>query len=138
MSDSSPEAPDVSVLGKRVRNSEASQNGNGLQASNINTTVEDDSDDDDVGPMPMPAEAPVAKKKRRGMYSMHHLSAFFTHRPFQVLPHERLFLEHLPNTDQYYKSFMHRDTINFSVITRQDLSYSRNPITCDTISSFFS
>ena len=63
MSDSSP---DVSVLGKRVRN-EAGQNDNVLQASNINTTIEDDSDDDDVGPMPMPAQAPAAKKKRRGL-----------------------------------------------------------------------
>ena len=65
MSDS-PDAPDASVLGKRVRN-EASQNDNVLQAYNINSTVEDDSDDNDVGPMPMPAQAPAAKKKRRGI-----------------------------------------------------------------------
>ena len=65
MSDS-PDAPDASVLGKRVRN-EAGQNENDLQVSNINSTVEDDSDDDDVGPMPMPAQAPAAKKKRRGL-----------------------------------------------------------------------
>lgn len=64
--DSSPDAPDVSVLGKRVRN-EAGQNDNDLQASNINAIVEDGSDDDDVGPMPMSAQAPTAKKKRRGI-----------------------------------------------------------------------
>ena len=65
MSDDSPDAPDESVLGKRVRN-EAGQNDD-LQACNVNSTVEDDSDDDDVGPMPMPAQAPAAKKKRRGI-----------------------------------------------------------------------
>lgn len=37
---------------------------------------------------------------------------------FIVLPHEKLYLEHLPNTDQYYKSFMHRDTVNFCVVTK--------------------
>jgi len=35
-----------------------------------------------------------------------------------VLPHEKLYLEHLPNTNQYYKSFMHRDVVNFSVMTK--------------------
>jgi peptidylprolyl isomerase domain and WD repeat-containing protein 1 len=64
MSDS-PDAPDASVLGKRVRN-EAGRIDNDLKACNINSTVEDDSDDD-VGPMPMPAQAPAAKKKRRGI-----------------------------------------------------------------------
>jgi hypothetical protein len=71
MSDSdSPDAPDASVLGKRVRN-EAGQNENDLQASVVNSTVEDDSDDD-VGPMPMPAQAPAAKKKRRGIANCQH------------------------------------------------------------------
>jgi peptidylprolyl isomerase domain and WD repeat-containing protein 1 len=37
---------------------------------------------------------------------------------FLVLPHEQLYLEHLPNADRYYKSFMHRDTINFCVVTK--------------------
>ena len=114
----SPDAPDASVLGKRVRN-EAGQNVNDLQVNNINSTVQDDSDDDDVGPMPMPAQAPAAKKKRRGLLSFSILKIYlFTNNWMQVLPHERLYLEHLPNTDQYYKSFMHRDTINFSVVTR--------------------
>ena len=35
-----------------------------------------------------------------------------------VLPHERLFLDHLPCADRYHKSFMHRDMINFVVVTR--------------------
>src|SRR6267142_1482575 len=38
--------------------------------------------------------------------------------PIAVLPHERLFLNHLPNADRYHKSFMHRDVINFVVVTR--------------------
>ncbi|KAJ7600641.1 hypothetical protein C8J56DRAFT_1010469 [Mycena floridula] len=64
--------------------------------------AEDDSDDD-VGPMPMP-DVPEGKVKKKR----------------KVLPHERLYLEHLPNTDQYWKSFMHRDTINFCVVTKTD------------------
>ncbi|CAE6512134.1 unnamed protein product [Rhizoctonia solani] len=63
----------------------------------------DDDDDDDIGPMPMPegasAEA-VAKKKRK------------------VLPHERLFLDHLPSADRYSKSFMHRDVLNYVLMTK--------------------
>jgi peptidylprolyl isomerase domain and WD repeat-containing protein 1 len=115
MSDSSPDAPDVSVLGKRGRN----ETGNDPQASDIiNPTVEDDSDDDDVGPMPMPAQAPAAKKKRRGIANVNFEDQNSLINPLQVLPHERLYLQHLPSTDQYYKSFMHRDTINFSVVTK--------------------
>ena len=35
-----------------------------------------------------------------------------------VLPHEKLYLGHLPDADRYYKSFMHRDVINFNVVTK--------------------
>ncbi len=35
-----------------------------------------------------------------------------------VLPHEKLYLEHLPDADRYYKSFMHRDQINFVTMTK--------------------
>jgi peptidylprolyl isomerase domain and WD repeat-containing protein 1 len=35
-----------------------------------------------------------------------------------VLPHERLFLEHLPESDRYYRSFMHRDNVNFAAVTK--------------------
>ena len=35
-----------------------------------------------------------------------------------VLPHEKTYLEHLPDTDRYYKSFMHRDTVNFVAVTK--------------------
>ncbi|KAJ1303356.1 hypothetical protein OPQ81_011550 [Rhizoctonia solani] len=68
------------------------------------TTPEvEDGDDDDIGPMPMP-EGPSAeeavKKKRK------------------VLPHERLFLDHLPSADRYSKSFMHRDVLNYVIMTK--------------------
>ncbi|KAG6890621.1 hypothetical protein C0995_006597 [Termitomyces sp. Mi166 len=94
---------DASVLGKRSRNGEPEPGDDAItEDASPDRPVENGDDDDDVGPMPMPAEAGGAKKKRK------------------VLPHERLYLEHLPNTDQYYKSFMHRDTINFTVVTKTD------------------
>ncbi|KEP54051.1 peptidyl-prolyl cis-trans isomerase, cyclophilin-type protein [Rhizoctonia solani 123E] len=68
------------------------------------TTPEvDDDDDDDIGPMPMAEDGPTqgaAKKKRK------------------VLPHERLFLDHLPSADRYSKSFMHRDVLNYVIMTK--------------------
>lgn len=39
-----------------------------------------------------------------------------------VLPHEKLYLEHLPSANRYYKSFMHRDQINFVTMTKYVLS----------------
>ena len=41
-----------------------------------------------------------------------------------VLPHEKLYLDHLPSADRYYKSFMHRDVVNFAVMTKCVLIYS--------------
>ncbi|KAG5729692.1 Peptidyl-prolyl cis-trans isomerase cyp15 [Termitomyces sp. T112] len=94
---------DASVLGKRLRNDNYEPEVDTVpEGVSPDRHVENDDDDDDVGPMPMPDEGGGAKKKRK------------------VLPHERLYLEHLPNTDQYYKSFMHRDTINFCVVTKTD------------------
>ncbi|KAF7314316.1 Peptidyl-prolyl cis-trans isomerase [Mycena kentingensis (nom. inval.)] len=83
-------ADDASVLGKRVRDGD-----------NDPPAVGEDDSDDEVGPMPV-AASDVAKKKRK------------------VLLHEKLYLEHLPDAEQYYKSFMHRDVINFCVVTRTD------------------
>ncbi|EGN98226.1 hypothetical protein SERLA73DRAFT_91486 [Serpula lacrymans var. lacrymans S7.3] len=54
-------------------------------------------------PMPVDVESNGGVKKKR-----------------KVLPHEQLYLSHLPNADQYYKSFMHRDAINFCVVTKTD------------------
>jgi len=45
---------------------------------------------------------------------------------FLVLPHERLYLEHLPNTEQYYKSFMHREVINYCTMTEYYLTHLLN------------
>ncbi|KAH6912640.1 peptidyl-prolyl cis-trans isomerase [Coprinopsis sp. MPI-PUGE-AT-0042] len=83
-------ADEDSVLGKRERDDAAAQQD--IQV--------DDSDSDDVGPMPAPAGGGKAKKKRKGMY--------------------KLYLEHLPNAEQYYKSFMHRDILNFAVMTKTE------------------
>ncbi|KAH8995650.1 hypothetical protein EDB92DRAFT_1943140 [Lactarius akahatsu] len=40
-----------------------------------------------------------------------------TNKKRKVLPHERLFLDHLLSTDGYHKCFLHHDVINFVVIT---------------------
>ncbi|TRM64013.1 hypothetical protein BD626DRAFT_493498 [Schizophyllum amplum] len=87
---------DASVLGKRARNGEVDVD--------IGPQPAADDSDDDVGPMPMPVDAPTgAVKKRR-----------------KVLPHEKLYLEHIPDAEQYYKSFMHRDMVNFCVVTKTE------------------
>ncbi|PWN52988.1 peptidyl-prolyl cis-trans isomerase cyp15 [Violaceomyces palustris] len=66
---------------------------------------DDDEDDEDYGPMPAPSEDPTSagsnKRKKR-----------------KTLPHEQVYLDHLPSSDRYYKSLMHRDTINFVTVTR--------------------
>lgn len=72
MSDTSTDAQDASVLGKRARNNANDENGpEPTQPASKKVTIEDDSDDDDdVGPMPLPAGAPASmKKKRKGMGS---------------------------------------------------------------------
>ncbi|KZS93693.1 WD40 repeat-like protein [Sistotremastrum niveocremeum HHB9708] len=100
---------DTSVLGKREREDDTS-NGNSSSeeigpapapehASGENG--EDDDDEGDIGPMPMSAiDAPHKKRK--------------------VLPHEKVFLEHLPSADRYSKSFMHRDVLNFVTVTKTE------------------
>ncbi|KAL5482454.1 CYP15 [Sanghuangporus weigelae] len=89
---------EASVLGKRERDVEEARESNGGPKD-----PEEEDSDDDIGPMPMPAvaaEAQTARKKRK------------------TLPHEKLYLSHLPSSDRYAKSFMHRDVINFVVVTR--------------------
>ncbi|KAN0123309.1 hypothetical protein V8E52_002641 [Russula decolorans] len=97
---------DASILGKRVRNGPDADISEDAEMNPPSAIQEDDDEsDDDVGPMPMPegaADIAVTKKKRK------------------VLPHERLFLDHLPSADRYYKSFMHRDVVNFVAVTRTD------------------
>ncbi|CAE7178970.1 unnamed protein product, partial [Rhizoctonia solani] len=91
-------ADDAQETRKRPRVSDAAPAEDVAEAT---PEVEDD-DDDDIGPMPMPEgeTTGVVKKKRK------------------VLPHERLFLDHLPSADRYSKSFMHRDVLNYVIMTK--------------------
>lgn len=91
---------DASILGKRPWNGDQPQT-NGSADAELVAPVEEDDDDEEVGPMPMPVDEAVKKKRK-------------------VLPHEQLYLDHLPSADRYSKSFMHRDTINFCVVTKTD------------------
>ncbi|KAF7346351.1 Peptidyl-prolyl cis-trans isomerase cyp15 [Mycena sanguinolenta] len=90
------DSEETTVLGKRARNEDPD-----ADPSSKEIPVDEDDSDDEQGPMPLPA-GEAAKKKRK------------------VLPHEKLYLEHIPNADQYYKSFMHLDVINFCVVTKTD------------------
>ncbi|KAF8147325.1 hypothetical protein K438DRAFT_1626382 [Mycena galopus ATCC 62051] len=94
------DSEESTVLGKRTRNEDPDA-GSSSKQPRSDAPVEEDDSDDEQGPMPLPA-AEVAKKKRK------------------VLPHEKLYLEHLPDADQYYKSFMHLEVINFCVVTKTD------------------
>lgn len=51
--------------------------------------------------------------RQGGKLGLELIQAFST-----VLPHEKLYLEHLPSANRYYKSFMHRDQINFVTMTK--------------------
>lgn len=106
---------DATVLGKRERDGQ-----NGTPA--VDASTHGDQSDEDVGPMPMPSDANGAvKKKRKGEYIISTLALDASPSPScreLVLPHEKLYLEHLPNADQYYRSFMHRDALNFCVMTK--------------------
>ncbi|KAJ7863081.1 hypothetical protein B0H14DRAFT_2739235 [Mycena olivaceomarginata] len=95
------------VLGKRTRKDDPDADTNSKQPR-PNDPVDEDDSDDEQGPMPLPAAEAVKKKEKAYRNS------------FPVLPHEKLYLEHLPNTEQYYKSFMHLDVINFCVVTKTD------------------
>lgn len=44
--------------------------------------------------------------------------AVLSQSPPAALPHAQLYLDHLPSSDRYYKSFMHRDTVNSVVVTK--------------------
>ncbi|KAM6494314.1 hypothetical protein JOM56_010675 [Amanita muscaria] len=103
------EVEDASILGKRSRiGAGDKEQGNSAPITGNLSDWNDggaanESDDDDVGPMPMPDANNNSMKKKR-----------------KILPHERVYLEHLPNANQYYRSFMHRDVLNFCVITKTE------------------
>ena len=119
------EQQDSSVLGKRVRDGADGQQEHETMgpppAPAGSNDAQDDDSDEDMGPMPMPDSGAAnggVKKKRKGT-SVSLLSVRPTHRTsWVVLPHERLFLDHLPSADRYYKSFMHRDVINYCISTK--------------------
>ncbi|KAG9009450.1 hypothetical protein FRB93_005386 [Tulasnella sp. JGI-2019a] len=96
------ESPPPSALGKRAHDGgDVEEDNTGNRSSGAVVEDVDMSDDEDVGPMPMPGAAAPRKKRK-------------------VLPHERLFLDHLPSADRYSKSFMHRDVLNFVTVTKKD------------------
>ena len=80
----------------------------------------DDSSDEEIGPMPVPGvevKALNGRRKRRAGQTISHERYYLS--DFEaVLPHERLYLDHLPDTNRYHKSFMHRDAVNFVAVTR--------------------
>jgi len=107
---------DASVLGKRVHDGSPQKPKDDVTPG----PAEDDDDEDDIGPMPMPADAPSnggVRKKRKGP-SIAAYSRGVTETNDLVLPHEKLYLEHIPAADRYFKSFMHRDAINFNIVTK--------------------
>lgn len=80
--------------------------GNGVAAGNgvpEMPSADLDDSDDEIGPMPDAPSVEVSKgrKKKRA-----------------VLSHERVYLENMPDTDRYTKSFMHRADINFVTMTK--------------------
>ena len=125
---------DASILGKRARNVPNAGISEDAEMRPPPAMQEDDDESgDDVGPMPMPEGAVdnvVTKKKRKGVLRIitRGSIAVLSRVPTLalVLPHERLFLDHLPSADRYYKSFMHRDVINFVVVTRCACSRPRS------------
>ena len=107
---------DASVLGKRVHDGSPQKPEDDVTPG----PAEDDDDEEDIGPMPMPADASSSggiRKKRKGLFIAVH-SREVTETNNSVLPHEKLYLEHIPTADRYFKSFMHRDAINFNIITK--------------------
>lgn len=101
---------------KRVRDEDSVEPGPAVP--DVTAGDADDSDDEiglyprkaglTAGPMPVPdaeteadGAASNGRKKKR-----------------VALPHERLYLEHIPEADRYYKSFMHRDDVNFVTVTK--------------------
>ena len=90
---------------KQIKDGEADVNG---IIHTFSTGVLIYSDDEDVGPMPV-EDAP--KKKRRGAAVI--CKVFLT----IVLPHEKAYLDRLPSSARYTKSFMHRDALAYVTVT---------------------
>ncbi|KAL0869555.1 hypothetical protein ABMA27_005821 [Loxostege sticticalis] len=67
------------------------------------TDTNEDADDGDgwIGPMPAEAAKPKAKKRK-------------------VLEFESLYIENLPNSETYERSYMHRDVVSHIIVTKTD------------------
>ncbi|KAL0076192.1 peptidyl-prolyl cis-trans isomerase cyp15 [Phycomyces blakesleeanus] len=64
---------------------------------------EDEEEEEDIGPvLPPTGDSEAPRKKKRS------------------LAHEQLFLSHLPSSDMYETSYMHRDTLNHVEVTKHD------------------
>ncbi|KAF8606860.1 hypothetical protein BDV93DRAFT_328735 [Ceratobasidium sp. AG-I] len=104
MSDDAQDPADVAAATrKRGRVSDQAPEVEGPAPGPVPDEPEDD-EEDDIGPMPMAeggGDGAVRKKRK-------------------ILPHERLFLDHLPSADRYSKSFMHRDVLNYVIMTKTD------------------
>lgn len=79
------------------------------------------SEDEWIGPMPTEA---VPAKKRKGTTSYiiirHNLQILARLFISTVLEYEKLYLDNLPDTECYEKSYMHRDIITHVVATKTD------------------
>lgn len=97
------------VLGKREReDGDEPMNGPGVAV--------DDDDDEDIGPMPLPDTGEARKKRKGAPVAQFTRSVSLTR--CSVLPHEKLYIDHMPSADRYSKSFMHRDAINSVTLTK--------------------
>ncbi|KDQ09914.1 hypothetical protein BOTBODRAFT_36728 [Botryobasidium botryosum FD-172 SS1] len=101
---SDAEEPTTLAPTKRARDDSVERDEDGDEQMKQPAVANEDDSDDDIGPLPMPEETDVGTRKKKR----------------KVLPHERLFLDHLPSADRYSKSFMHRDVINFVTVTKTD------------------
>lgn len=99
-----------------------------MPASMADRKDESDSEDDDVGPSPPPshenANATRASSSRDSRTSKRPQEAQDDakepiHKKLKsvMLPHEKTYLSNLPSADRYFKSLMHRDTINSVTVT---------------------
>jgi peptidylprolyl isomerase domain and WD repeat-containing protein 1 len=106
MSDAEPSA----LVGSKRPRDDGEELSNGNAIGDISRLVvpempsaELDDSDDEIGPMPDAPSVEVSKGRRKKR---------------AVLSHERVYLENIPDTDRYTKSFMHRADINFVTMTK--------------------
>jgi len=95
---------DPSVLGKRAHGGSPQK----PEDDAAPRPAEEDDDEDDIGPMPMPADASSnegAREERKSRLAIVYPRGVIYDEDL-VLPHEKLYLEHLPAADRIFKSFI--------------------------------